>query len=993
MARRLKQSPLPNRIEPEQPLRSFLWRAAAPYDGVFLPGADTLPDQMLDYLGHCARVHVVMDGLCLVFKDPVTLDPECLGHALPLREMRGALASYDINASDITGGLHVILNGAHISADLNAAPVVDPLSFWDMSQCRAMPASAPRRKPISPWQTAKSEVQQKPELDAIAKAETIYGEVYASIETQPDPRPTSIGRQAGHWGLRIAATGLILLLTALVILLATGLAVTGVRMGPIGALFGTFLAVWILFRWFVPKDRAVGTGASAPGRAANGKGRAAPAPRGPGLLSRMWGWAIWNTRAGDGFRNKLQRHMDDVQRMIDQGEIDRALKNAISIAREQEKEEGKSAPLSALPKPRGSLDLDFSGVQWPTSSIITTSGLEGLAGQYRALAQQLFDAGDYKRAAFIYSELLDDARSAIRVLEDGGAYEDAAKLATVRRQPGADITRLWFLADHKEIALVMAKRYGAMELIANEAEKKDPDFATFVRRHWIDELVLAGDLVKAIQASAGRPDFAGIHTAIIQQAALAGLAGDPQVLGPATLHLDWPRAALLPEFRSDRTDATTLIARQLNKLLHDRDEQIGDLRHRLLDHLIRYRPADTQGELAPGERLPALTDRLIRAVLFFDAQHPGAPDIASLKKAATIYKLATLAVDLGQIRRNNKVSTPSSRKIVLPPGGPAVDPVWHALACTQGGTTLAAKTSGALVLIGREGEAQWTDYISDIAGLVPIGPGRLVLLVRGKAPSYQLSLLDIALHRYRDLGRIDLLTWHTQADAKGWLVQTREAVCHLDVPALIDQVPRIETLWSVKQIVPVRVCAFNQTPFVIRWATQRLGDGRPGLIEIWTMQLRTLDLTISIADPTHEETRQLYNTPLLWLPNGVFSRLTDQQAASKPAPPFRPRGHLSSYDTEKDLLSRARDFMNDLQRPATISGIDEERAFAIATGVGPDPSLQTHRPGGSKPAVLFGAGITQQAASANGQCLAMLDDQGRLIGADLTTLTAWTFNG
>ena len=182
-----------------------------------------------------------------------------------------------------------------------------------------------------------------------------------------------------------------------------------------------------------------------------------------------------------------------------------------------------------------------------------------MATQYRELAQKLSIDGDHRRAAFIYSELLKDVPSALSELEKLKAFEDAAKLATARKSPGHITARLWFLAGKKEIALALAKRYDAMEFIANIAEKTDPEFANFVRGHWIKDLIAAGDLTGAVAQSADRPHLKTLHAAVTKQAVLAGLLNEAPVLVAAVIALDWRSAALNDDFSGTTEDRAPLV--------------------------------------------------------------------------------------------------------------------------------------------------------------------------------------------------------------------------------------------------------------------------------------------------------------------------------------------------------------------------------------------------------------------------------------------------
>ena len=987
MARRLTPSPLPARIPAPEPIRTWIWHEAGAYDGLFLPGATVPPEGVLALLDPATRVLQAGGGLCILFGASREIDPTTIGPALALRRNGRGFASYPCPEPGAPGALDLVLNGAPVTLDLSQATEIDPLSFWDVSGLELVAAQPLPPQVANPWQQAGQDVLRvrTQDLGDLAPDE-VFANVARAIDAQPDRRTGDLARQIGVIGLRLGATAMVLLLTLIVIMAALSIFALGAAGGPFGALIGIAAALWLLMRFFAPRGRAVNTG-RASGRASGrgswtgkggraGVGQAAGRPREPGVFQSLLGWAIWNTPAGDGFRRKLQRHMDEVQKLIANGEIDRALKNAISLAQDAENRNKRARPMSRLPKARASLDLNFSGLDRPTSSILTTAGLGGLAQQYRELAAKLRSEGDFPRAAFIYAELLNEITAAIATLEEGELFEEAAKLATARKQSGYDIARLWYRAGQFDIALMFARRHGAMEMIANQAAAKHPEFAALVRRHWVEDLIAAGDLTKALSASEGHPELARIHKAVVQQAVLAGLLDDPKVLWRATCLLDWSTELLSATAPPSGATARDLLEAELHGILTS--DSAGSAREALMWRLSGTE--DAKDELGPA-RGPALADALIRSVLLRDAES----DLKTLREVAATYGLATLAEDLRQVSRNAPRNPKSSWQVALSPRDRVRDLPWLAAACVQRGQSLLASPEGALSLISRSGERLWTDHMSELQGIVPVGPGRLVILVCGTQIRRRLILLDVALHRYRDLGQLDLLAWDRLASAEGWLVQTGDAVCNLNLPLLLGEETVVETVWSIAQTVPVQVLSFAQHHDEFEWISQRIEKtGQPGMMERWSLYKRGFQLHVTIIDPSDEATRRLYVTPFLMESKSMAKPFDIAAAQSGDA--IRYRHVISSYDFEQKTLKNAGTFLGQLKRPARVIAGRTARANSDSAAGVDCIEIDAAR----AVALLKGAAMVDLAVSNDGRHMVILDDRGRAIGIDCTARTSWT---
>lgn len=966
-------------------MRDWLWIAAGSYDGVLIPrdeGASLTP-----YLDHYQKLLSLDDWYCLIFQNPVELDPAMLGRVLPLKATgAGNLSSFDLShqtrqKSD-TNGLHIVHHGQHRRFDLATAKAVDPLEFWDFSRL-----DVTRSQPLA---TASGQIQptvvqapsQNAQIVEIANMKSSFDDVRAAIDRVPNTN----WREKFHGIIRALLGVFSVIVVFLAIAFVLGVVAVVSDVGSIVKTIIPFVLAAFIFWLIWPKIQPRTIGREGVAQQAE-RANAASNFKGPGLFDRLKGWMLWNTSMGNRLRSKLERNMSEVSKMIERGEIDRALKRAMALGADQEGKKAKSSPMTSLPDPRATLDLDYSGVNAPAASILTEYGFEAMATQYRALAQKLSAVGDHRRAAFIYSELLKDVPSALVELETMKAYEDAAKLATARNRPGHVVARLWFLAGKKDIALAMAKRFDAMEFVANTAEKTDPEFSAFVRGHWIEALIAAGDLARAVKESAGRPQLRKLHVAVVKQAVLAGLLDETIVLVAATTSLAWRVEALDAEPIAYTEDVSGMLEARLHRIVNGADASEAEARRVLVAGL---RDAKTSKEPIAetfwSGRAPMLADVLIRSILAHDASYASVPQLKELKRFAKNMGLYVMAEDLRHIMRNKPERPQQRRNFPLPAAKPSAS-YWTMVACTANGCTLIGAHSGELALVDKVGARLWTDHVTDLVGIIPIGPGRLVLLVQGNSTDRKLTVVDTVLHSYRVLGRIALTTWHTYASASSWLVQSPSTIGALNVTALLDTSPVFELLWSINQTVPIRVLAFQNGPDWVHWVSQRMDQGSPGILEIWRLTPRDHDLKVKIVDPRNDATKYLYKAPHLLLPFWQFAALEQVIGDNRSLFKSAVVTEIYSYEGEKRVLQENAEFWKALKNPASITSVEENLACATYKSSSDRPHVELLRKDNSGIAVLKGATIVTQFTSENGERLVVIDDCGRVILCDLKQQT------
>lgn len=989
MARLLKPSPLACRIAPPTPLRNWLWSDARAYDGVLVP--TYRPDDLLPFLKQKGVLRQIDDLYCFTFDAPVSLDPANLGAVLPLRDVgQATLTTYDLShmAAEHRGGnrLHLVRHGQPVSYDMHAAVATDPLRFWDLGSLDVLPsAPLPAVANQSPYATELQTPRPSALLDEIAQAEPIYGDIREAVESARSYNLGDYVRRGGRFLRGVTSTIALICIGIIALLGSLGTIVIGARAGLFGLLFAASI-IYVL--WLLLTGRQSAGGAQ-PTRVA-GQRSAQPRYRGPSIFDRLKSWALWNTNLGDKLRADLARHINEVSRMIEKGEIDRALKRALALGAQQSAAEQKRGhgPTS-LPKPRATLDMNLSGIEGPTASFLDDNSFIQMATQYRELAQKLSAGGDHRRAAFIYSELLKDIPKALSELEKLKAYEDAAKLATAHKSPGHIAARLWFLAGKKEIAIALAKRHDAMEYIANIAEKTDPDFAAFVRGHWIKDLIAAGDLAGAVVQSAGRPALRTLHVAVTKQAILAGLLDETVVLVAATVGLDWRSAALNDDFVGKGEGGVRMLEMHLHQLVHGADPDKAPARQALIAGLVEQKQKKQSGiESFWMERAPRLSDAVIRAVLAYDTDHPAAAPLAELRQAAKELELTVLAEDLRQVVRSKPKASQQRRTFPLPSVPPATDQHWTMIACVSRGQTLVGAKSGELTLLDANGKRRWTDQMTALVGIVPIGPGRLVILVQSDGAEKQLTLLDTALHSYRELGRVALVAWHQIASVSTWLVQTPNAIGAFDVSVLLGESPRFDFLWSITQTVPIIVLGFQVGEDRIQWVSQRINQSMPGLIETWVLRLANESLDVRIIDPAVFDGRRVYEAQHLWTMANQFWPAT--QSMSSQWQPESRKLRLSSFDFEEEqrVMSTNTTFFDGLTDFADIVSLPEGGACAINSQTVTTTNFVIWPQKKQSFVVLEGATFIAQFSQNSGARLAVIDDHQRIIICDLDSNTA-----
>lgn len=159
----------------------------------------------------------------------------------------------------------------------------------------------------------------------------------------------------------------------------------------------------------------------------------APEPENPSLLdkaksifSALFRPATPRELSPDELR---RRALDRLQALFDI-DFNKALEYAIPLGNAYASRGSVTEAGTSLPRQDTDFSLGKLGGGQPVGYWDVTGYKERLREKYLAAAGKATDAGDYRKAAYVYAHLLHDFRQAAQVLEKGGFYREAAMLYT-----------------------------------------------------------------------------------------------------------------------------------------------------------------------------------------------------------------------------------------------------------------------------------------------------------------------------------------------------------------------------------------------------------------------------------------------------------------------------------------------------------------------------------------------------------------------------------
>lgn len=573
----------------------------------------------------------------------------------------------------------------------------------------------------------------------------------------------------------------------------------------------------------------------------------------PGILQNLAGWIRWHTPLGASLRRQYGERMNLVEKLIASGKLDDALKLALRLAASDPGgKQGRQFP-NALPGARATLDFDTRRSA-NAAPVLGEGGFQAMRWRYRQLAEQLERDGDFRRAAYIHSQLLDDHLRAVQVLEKGEMYQEAAKLALGAKLAPVIAIRMLYLAGEQDAALALARRTECFEQLAEDSRTRDEAFHAYVVKAWTDMLVATGQPLRALQVT----DFlaqsrqADVALFAARRGWLAQAVGDVgsdalngELTARALLTVYWasPERGLhgIEDFpfmpMSAGEGPFSAVFPRLQAWVRGEDEHAADALLDLLAALVRLAGPD-QVEQAGFWRGPAqpVIEALARAVVGVASSRLGQTDLHALQSLLRMGSLPVMATDIQKLRKLHSAPPAPVREWRVPAAA-AVRPAVRTACLLGDGGMLIWRDNRILELLDRHGAPRWRQSVSDVTGLVAIGTSPHVIIVQAQRDGSSLLTRFSAPDRsFHPIGAIDLAAHHDVTSESQWLVQIGGEIGALDLVKLCAREPAIEFLWSCALTDRLRAIAFAHLSTGPSWLTRDMSGGRFGVIELWTLQ-------------------------------------------------------------------------------------------------------------------------------------------------------------
>jgi tetratricopeptide (TPR) repeat protein len=327
-------------------------------------------------------------------------------------------------------------------------------------------------------------------------------------------------------------------------------------------------------------------------------------------------------RLGEGLFGKQEAALREVLRQLMEGDVEKALRRAPPAVADPDRPAriGTTADLGTRDTRydlRSLIGGGGAGVAWLGGGDVW----DRLAGEYRRLAREASDRGDFRRSAYLYGVLLRDPRSAANALLAGGLYRDAAVLFRDKVYDSLAAAAAFDQAGEYDEALRLYDRAGRFEAAGDLLRRLGDEGrargyftraadALAGRREW----VAAGDLLRrkcGDTAAAG-----GYYRRGWDEDGAESVACGERLLDELLSSADWPGAGRLfdaAEARYDPPRATEagrffLHARAVGELYLPPDHRDDlDDRARLLfaRHLRECGPGAAGGLFARPGAWPA----------------------------------------------------------------------------------------------------------------------------------------------------------------------------------------------------------------------------------------------------------------------------------------------------------------------------------------------------------------------------------------------------
>ncbi|WP_146151078.1 hypothetical protein [Allosphingosinicella deserti] len=573
----------------------------------------------------------------------------------------------------------------------------------------------------------------------------------------------------------------------------------------------------------------------------------------PGILQNLAGWLRWHSPFGNSIQRQFGERVSHVDRLIASGNIDAALKLALRLGAQKAGAKPPSRFPAQLPRARATLDFDVA----PTlhsAPILGDGTFYHVRQRYLELARRLEKEGDWRRAAYIHSQLLADNREAVLVLERGEQYAEAAKLALGARLQPALTIRMLFKDGQRDAALALARRTGCFEQLAEDSRGKDATYHAYVVKAWTDMLVSTGQILRALQVTDALAREAGTGEALLpvrqRWLAAAVAAEEPTELGGELL----ARALFAASWRDEGIDIRMLdtfpfipvssdggpFAKALASLQHLARGEAEDAAERLIaliaDFMRIGAPDAIEQKSFWRGAAPRLIEPLARSIFEHASARLKPADLKSLQALLRIAGLPVLAADVMKLTKlHQAISAPALSWRVPPPS--VIRPAIRSACLLATGTMLIWRESDVLELLDRYGASLWRQSVSGIVGLVPIGASPNVILIQ-RQPDGSALLTRLASHRrtLHPIGSVALAAHHDVTSESQWLVQIGGEIGAIDLVKMCAPAPQIEFLWSCALTDRLQARGFAHQAGGCSWITQDMSAERFGITEIWTFR-------------------------------------------------------------------------------------------------------------------------------------------------------------
>ena len=223
------------------------------------------------------------------------------------------------------------------------------------------------------------------------------------------------------------------------------------------------------------------------------------ASRRRGLGARL----LMRTPVRDVIGRRHARYLERLTRSFERGDYENALRDAIGLAGTGEGGGWMSLRLPGRRtgplRPTSRLGGGGGAVPWHSSVS------DHLTALYRRAAEQLEQAGEIERAAFVHADLLKQPRDAVALLERHGRFELAARLAEGRALDPDLCVRLWWRAGDRPRAIALARARHAWAAAIDRLRDLPPEFALELRAEWLAYERARGDHRAAIEVAWPEP--------------------------------------------------------------------------------------------------------------------------------------------------------------------------------------------------------------------------------------------------------------------------------------------------------------------------------------------------------------------------------------------------------------------------------------------------------------------------------------------------------